>query len=185
MRIALVLSVLLAALVVQSSCAGALLTEGSGPDARFRHRELGYAVGYPSVLAEPGWRIEDFDEADLVVRHREGSLWALASQCRDTAAGIELLAGELARAAGGEALGPREPVRQAGLDGVSQRLERLEGDRRLQIKTVTLRGARCTYDWILITPSSERMAELEPRFDSWLRSFEPGPQELPLASGER
>ena len=177
MRIALVLEVLLAVLLLQGGCAGALLSAGSGPDARFRHRELGYEVAYPSVLSEPGWRIERLDDADLLVRDREGSLWALASSCRETAAGLELLAGELARAVGGRTLGPGDELEQAGLPGISQRLERQEDGQRLQIKTVTLRGARCTYDWILIAPNSGRMAELEPRFDAWLASFVPGPQE--------
>jgi len=182
MRIALVIEVFLVALVFQSGCAGALLTVGSGPDARFRHRELGYEVAYPSVLSEPGWSIEKLDDADLLVRHREGSLWALASNCRETAAGLELLAGELARAVGGRKLGPVQPLEQAGLPGIGQRLEREEDDRRLQIKTVTLRGSRCTYDWVLIAPTPERMELLEPRFDAWLESFEPGPEERPTES---
>ncbi len=185
MRIALVLVVLLAALVFQSGCAGALLSAGSGPDARFRHRKLGYEVAYPSVLSEPGWRIERLDDADLLVRQREGSLWALASSCRETAAGLKLLAGELARAVGGRALGPGELLEQAGLPGISQRLERVEDGRRLEIKTVTLRGTHCIYDWILVAPTPERMAELEPRFDAWIESFEPGPQDRPTGSGER
>ena len=184
MRIVLAVEVLLAALVFQSGCAGALLSAGSGPDARFQHRELGYEVAYPSVLSEPGWSIERLDDADLLVRHGEGSLWALASNCRETAASIDLLALELARAVGGRSLGPGQSIEQAGLPGISQRLERVEDDRPLQIKTVTLRGVRCTYDWILIAPTSERMAELEPRFDAWLESFEPGAKDRPTESRE-
>ena len=165
-------------LCILSACAGALLQSGTGAEARFQHRELGYSIAYPSVLSEPGWEIERLENADLLVRHPEGSLWSLASTCRATSAGVETLAGELARAAGGSAIGRATPIEHAGLEGLSQRLEGTEDGRSLEIKTVTLRGARCTYDWILIAPSEARREALEPAFDAWWQSFEPGPGEF-------
>ena len=180
MRLALVPLVL-----VLASCAGVLLPAGSDREPRFRHRELGYEIAYPEVLSEPGWETGRLDEADLLVRHGEGSLWALASTCRATRTPLRLLAAELARATGGTPLGPAEGVVQAGIEGLSQRLERVEDGQRLQIKTVTLRGARCTYDWILIAPDEGRLAELEPGFDRWWRSFDPGPTDGPIDRRER
>jgi hypothetical protein len=161
--------------LVLSGCAGKLLTFGKGETARFRHRELGYEIAYPSVLTQPGWSIYRLDESDLLVRHTDGSSWALSSSCRATAASLEMLAGELARAANGQSRKGGRSVRHAGLQGWVQRLERREGDQVLEIKTVTLRGPQCTYDWILLAPSDDRLAELKGPFDAWWRSFEPGP----------
>ena len=56
---------------------------------------------------------------------------------------------------------PQQPLRVARdvgeepVDG--PHLVRVEADRLLQLKTVTLRGAHCTYDWILIAPSEARL----------------------------
>lgn len=173
MRIALVIPLVL----VVSACSGVFLRSGSGAETRYRHRELGYEIAYPSVVSEPGWQMERLDQADLAFRHPEGSIWALASNCRTTRAAIGLLASELARATGGTALGTATALEYRGLEGLVQRLERVEGSRRLQIKTLTLRGKRCTYDWILIAPSEARFGALEKPFDDWWMSFEPGPDE--------
>ena len=175
MRIALAIPFL----VVLGACSGVFLMSGTGAEARFRHRELGYEIAYPDVLSEPGWSIQRLAEADLVISHPEGSIWALASTCRASNAGLRVLTGELARATGGHVLGPGISLQQAGLEGLSQRLERVGEGRRLQIKTVTLRGARCTYDWVLIAPSPGRLSALERRFDEWWGSFERGPKESP------
>jgi hypothetical protein len=161
-------------------CGGKLLVFGQGESTRFRHRELGYEIAYPSVLDQPGWSTQRLDESDLLVVHDDGSSWALASNCRETAASLELLAGELARAADGRAAQTRgRPIEQAGLQGWMQRIRRREGDRWVEIKTVTLRGNRCTYDWIFVAPSAERLDALESAFDEWWQSFEPGPGERP------
>jgi hypothetical protein len=157
------------------ACSGKFLTFGRGGETRFRHRELGYEIAYPSVLTRPGWSTVDLDESDLLVQHTDGSAWALASNCRGTSASVELLAAELARATNGS---PRERghrIEHAGLEGWVQRLERKEGDRVVEIKTVTLRGPQCTYDWILVAPSVARLEALEGPFDAWWQSFVPGP----------
>jgi hypothetical protein len=159
-------------------CSGKFLSSGEGEATRFRHRALGYEIAYPAVLAEPGWVIAKLDQSDLLVRHDDGAAWTIASNCRATSARVETLAAELGRATEGNELGPGEAISHAGLAGWTQNFERNEGGRRIRIKTVTLRGARCTYDWILLAPSLERFEELEPRFDQWWQSFEPGPQEL-------
>ena len=173
MRVVLVVLLLLCL----SGCGGKLLSSGSGDAARFRHRELGYEIAYPSVLGRAGWSVARLDESDLLVRHPDGSAWAVASNCRSTSASIRVLAAELARATGGRPLREGAPIEHAGLEGWSQRLERVEGERVLQIKTVTLRGPRCTYDWIGVAPDAARWRGLEPLFDAWWQSFEPGPAE--------
>lgn len=166
-------------------CGGKLLVSGQGEAARFRHRELGYEIAYPGVLGEPGWSTEALDASDLLVRHEDGAAWALSSSCRATATPVELLAAELARAAGG---GGRDrsgrPIRHAGLEGWMQRLETREDGTMLAIKTVTLRGPRCTYDWILVAPTIARLEDLESAFDVWWQSFVPGPGDRPGGSLE-
>jgi len=166
-------------LLLLAGCSTKLLASGQGEEARFQHRELGYTIAYPSVLNRPDWETRRIDESDLLVRHPDSSAWALSSQCRATLARPRLLAGELARATGGSLVEPGHAIRHANLDGWSQRLVRREGERVLEIKTVTLRGTRCTYDWILLAPSPARFAELEPAFDRWWQSFEPGPTDRP------
>jgi len=156
-------------------CAGTFLFAEDEDGPRYRHRELGYEIDYPSVLSGTGWQIQQLDESDLLVRHRDGSAWAVASNCRATVARVETLAAELARATGGRALEPGRPIVHAGLDGWSQRLEGSDNGHPIDIKTVTLRGPRCTYDWILLAPDVERLDALEADFDAWWQSFEPGP----------
>lgn len=181
MRVGLALLLLLLLGVTLASCAGKFLSSGSGSEARYRHRELGYEIAYPSVLSQPGWQAASLDESDLLVRHPDGSAWALASNCRATKAPVRVLAAELARATGGTARVEGGPIEHAGLAGWSQRLERIEKGRRLELKTVTLRSDRCTYDWILIAPDATRLAALEPPFDRWWQSFEPGPADRETA----
>mgnify|MGYP005843453985 CR=1 FL=1 len=172
----------LAAVVV--GCSGKLVAlESERGPGRYRHRELGYEIDFPSILGEPGWSRGSVEGSDLVFEHRDGSAWTLASHCRRTATPVSLLAAELARAAPAapEDDGVRVdggPVQQAGLEGWAQRLETRVDGMSLTIKTVTLRGARCVYDWVLLTPTRPRLEALEPRFDAWWRSFRPGPGEL-------
>ena len=97
---------------------------------------------------------------------------------------VRFLAAELARATGGRTKVEGVAIEHAGLPGISQHLVRVEADRLLQLKTVTLRGAHCTYDWILIAPSEARLKELEPLFDAWWQSFEPGPGERETGDGQ-
>ena len=162
-------------------CGGKLVAlDGESGQARYRHRELGYEIDLPSVLGEPGWSRESLEGSDLVFVHRDGSAWTLASTCRRTATPVSLLAAELARAVqagdGGRAEGG--PVQQAGLEGWAQRLETRADGVSLRIETVTLRGARCVYDWVLLAPTRRRLEALEPGFEAWWRSFRPGPGEL-------
>lgn len=174
-------AVLLAVAAALVGCSGKLVAlDGESGRARYRHRELGYEIDFPSVLGEPGWSRGSLEGGDLVFEHRDGSAWTLASHCRRTATPASLLAAELARAArDGNGVRPEGgPVQWAGLEGWAQRLETSADGTSLAIKTVTLRGARCVYDWILLAPTRRRLEELEPRFDAWWRSFQPGPDEL-------
>lgn len=178
--------VLLLGVATAAGCAGkAFVVEAveEGDPGRLRHRELGYRIALPALLGQPGWSREDLEQSDLLIRHRDGSAWALASHCRSAGTPVGLLAAELARAAraGGQARG--EPLQHAGLEGFVQRLEAREDGAMLPIKTVTLRGARCTFDWILVAPTTRRLEELEGAFDAWWQSFEPGPRDR--LSGER
>jgi len=172
---------LLSVLLAVFGCSGKLVAlDRENGGGRFRHRELGYEIDFPSVLGEPGWSRGSLEGSDLIVVHRDGSTWTLASHCRRTATPVPLLAAALARAArdgdGGRPEG--ESVQQAGLEGWAQRLETSADGGAWVIKTVTLRGARCVYDWILLAPTRRQLEDLEPRFDGWWRSFRPGAGEI-------
>jgi len=129
------------------------------------------------VLASPGWRQVDIEESDFAVRDLDGSSFALASSCRATKATPRQLAEQLRRASRAKPVGQGETLEHAGLAGFAQELERVEGGAWVRIRTVTLRGARCTYDWILLAPDAQRLATLRPVFDAWWQSFVPGPDE--------
>ena len=86
------------------------------------------------------------------------------------------------RASRAKPVGPGEELEQAGLPGFAQDLERVEGSAWIRIRTLTLRGARCTYDWILLAPDAERLTALRPAFDAWWQSFVPASVEREQAA---
>ena len=169
-------------LALLAGCAA--MFERTTPDGqgRFRHRVLDYSIDRPSVLALPGWTTVQFEESDFAVRQTDGSSFALASNCRATKASPRQLAFQMMRASRAKPVGPGEELEQAGLPGFAQDLERVEGSAWIRIRTLTLRGARCTYDWILLAPDAERLAALRPAFDAWWQSFVPAPVEREQAA---
>jgi hypothetical protein len=170
--------------LVCGGCAGSrAVFEPEGPN-RLHHRRLDYSIDRPAVEGLPGWRRVELDESDLAVRHGDGSALALASSCRATKATPRQLAFHLRHASGATLVGVGVDVEQAGLPGHAQALERVEGPAWTRMDTVTLRGARCTYDFLLVAPDAERLAELEPAFESWWRSFRPAAAELVEADAE-
>jgi hypothetical protein len=167
-----------------AGCAGSRSAFEPEGASRLHHRRLGYAIDRPAVLDEPGWRVVELDESDFVARHGDGSALALASTCRATKATPRQLAFHLRHASGATPVGVGEDVEQAGLPGYAQALERVEGGAWTRMQTVTLRGARCTYDFILVAPDAERLAGLRPGFEAWWHGFTPAAAELaPAAAG--
>ncbi len=169
-------------LALLPGCAAKLERTTVDGQGRFRHRVLDYSIDRPTVLALPGWKIVQFEESDFAVRHTDGSSFALASNCRATKASPRQLASQMMRASRAKPVGPGEELEQAGLPGFAQDLERVEGGAWIRIRTLTLRGARCTYDWILLAPDAERLAALRPAFDAWWQSFVPAPVEREKAA---
>ncbi len=157
----------------------AVAADERGGAERLGHPALGYRIDRPDVLDEPGWQIQSLDSADLYLAHESGASFALTSECRSTAASPAQLARQLARAADGgvDGVSGRRLVHH-GLPGFRQRLTRREDGRRVRVETVTLRGVRCTYDLIAISPEGPAQAELADRFDRWWRSFVPATREL-------
>lgn len=170
-------------LVSALGCGGRFVVLEKDAGVRFRHRDLGYEIDKPPILGEHGWAMAELEGSDLLVRHPDGAVWAIASSCRPTSASARMLAAELARATGGRPRGRGQAVEHAGLPGWTQRLERREGEQRIEIKTVTLRGVRCTYDWMLVAPNVERFDALETGFEAWWQSFVPAPTERPAGAG--
>ncbi len=171
----LYISILVLALL--PGCAAKLESTAADGHGRFRHRTLHYTIDRPGVLEQPGWKTVRFEESDFAARHTDGSAFALASSCRATKASPRQLAFQLMRASRAKPVGPGEELEHAGLAGFAQDLERVEGAAWIRIRTLTLRGARCTYDWILLAPDAERIASLRPAFDAWWQSFVPAPVE--------
>lgn len=171
-----ILTVLLAVSLL-AGCAGRLATTRSGDRERFEHRTLHYTIDRPSLLDEPGWRRVRIDESDFALRHADGSAFALASSCRPTRASAAQLAFHLLHANQAKRIGAGESLEHRGLPGFAQTLERVEGDRWIRIRTVTLRGAQCSYDWFLIAPDEVRLEALRPAFEAWWQSFEPPARE--------
>ncbi len=176
------LGVCLFLLALLPGCAAKLESTTRDGQGRFHHRVLDYSIDRPSVLALPGWKTVEFQESDFAVRHTDGSSFALASNCRATKASPRQLASQMMRASRAKPVGPGEEFEQAGLPGFAQDLERVEGGAWIRIRTLTLRGARCTYDWILLAPDAERLAALRPAFDAWWQSFVPAPVEREKAA---
>jgi hypothetical protein len=169
-------------IVLLTGCASRLASTTSNGRERFEHRTLHYTVDRPSVLAEPGWKRVRIEESDFAVRHRDGSAFALASSCRPTRATAAQLAFHVLHATRSKRIGAGEEIEHRGLPGFVQTLERVEDGAWLRIRTVTLRGAECSYDWFLLAPDEARLEALRPAFDAWWQSFEPAPRERASAT---
>ena len=164
-------------LLVVTGCASRLESTNADGRARLVHPTLGYAIDPPAVLAAPGWKRIRIAETDLALRHRDGSISALASSCRPTRATPAQLAFHVRHAIGGERIGEGTDFEHRGLAGHAQTLERVEDEDWIRIRTVTLRGAECSYDWFLLAPDPARFDALRPAFDAWWQSFEPAARE--------
>ena len=117
------------------------------------------------------------DASDYAVRNSDGSTFALTSSCRATRATPQQLAFHLMHSNDAKRIGPGEALEHQGLAGFGQTLEHVEGGSWVRIRTVTLRGAHCTYDWLLLAPDPERLEALRPAFDAWWQSFVPAARE--------
>lgn len=174
----LVLPVLVLGVALLAGCASRLAPTSADGRDRFEHRTLHYTIDRPSILDEPGWKRVRIDESDFAVRHRDGSAFALASSCRPTRATAAQLAFHVLHATRSKRIGAGEEIEHQGLPGFVQTLERVEGGVWIRIRTVTLRGAECSYDWFLLAHDEARLAALRPAFDAWWQSFEPAAREL-------
>lgn len=159
-------------------CASRLESTRTDGHARFVHKTLRYTIDRPPVLDTPDWKRVRAPETDLGVRHRDGSTFALVSSCRPTRATPAQLAFHVLHASGGKRVGEETALEHRGLAGYAQTLERVEGDLWMRIRTVTLQGAECSYDFFLLAPDAARFEALLPTFDHWWQSFEPAAREL-------
>jgi len=107
----------------------------------------------------------------------DGSAFALVSTCRRTRASPRQLAFGLMRSSGGRRIGEGEALEHAGLPGFLQTLERAEDGHWIRLRTVTLVGARCAYDFFLVAPDADRLAALAPAFEVWWQGFVPADAE--------
>lgn len=157
---------------VSLGCASDPITT-QGP--RYRHRTLGYEIGFPSSqFAE--WERFEVKGADLAFRTRsqdsgpaETSTMSLQSACRKTAADPSMLARHLRIGLDQPKLLSSGPVEVDGRDAWQQVFDTREQDHSVRVKTVTVLAGGCTFDWILIARGD--FEPLERSFDAWWASF--------------
>ena len=104
---------------------------------------------------------------------------SLSSRCKGPLAEPELLARHLRIGIPEHVLRQSEAVDAGTLVGWQQVFDATQGGAVVRVKTVTLVGEPCAFDWVLTAKNGEGFEEAEPVFDAWWRSLE-----LPGASAE-
>jgi hypothetical protein len=156
-----------------TACAGDWVSRGPSLEG-FRHRARGWEVELPPPSDGGTWERVEVAGAALSFRGQGdllGASMSLVSECPGSEAPPAVLARHLVIGIDDRALVHAGPVQLRGLPGWSQTFDAVEGERSIRLKTVTLAGSDCTFDWILVTPDS--FDRIERGFDRWWRSFRP------------
>lgn len=164
------------ALPMACGCASPLLAEDGG----FRDTKYGFWVAAPPPLAPP-WERADVEGAVLSYR-RPGPTWmSLQVRCKTPLASPRILARHLLFGL------PEYTIREAfaaegDLPGWVQVFDtRTDDGRVVRVKTVTLVGRGCVFDWILTAHGGQGFAQSAASFDAWwptLRLDEEGAGEV-------
>lgn len=155
----------LVALPLLAACAGPLVASDGG----FRHREQGWRIAAPEPV-EPPWRRVSIAGALLAYRRPDGTFMSFQSRCDKPRAAPQIMARHLLIGLPPRTLEASGPVVVGVRPGWTQTVDVEDGSRRLRVKTVTVVGDRCTFDWILSSRGGFEAAE--PSFDAWWSSFE-------------
>jgi hypothetical protein len=155
-----------------SSCAGDLVAVGTGREAAYRHRVLGYRIAVPEDEEEGGWRRIDVEGAALAFRDGRGSTVSLLSRCRGSGADPRILARQLRIGLSKPILLESGPLEVDGEPGWFQVFDTESNEARVRVKTVTTRVDSCTIDFVLVAADS--YPDVEARFDRWWQSFDRG-----------
>jgi len=156
-------------------------------EGRWWNRELGYFIDAPrsagstvdaqgtskSAASPQRWESIRVSGADLAYRGSDGSLMTLLSECRAVAeARPGLLARQLLIGLGERELVASHPIALRGNPGWQQVFRTLDGSTQLEVRSVTIRGSRCTFDCVWVGRVG---AESVRDFERWWSSFERDP----------
>ena len=158
-------------------------------DGSYRHPELGYRIALPlgeaaavdAVDAVDVWGLLSVEGADLAFRQlkpepgQQPALMALISECGRGSENLSIVARQLLIGLRDRALRQAAPLALRGSPGWMQVFDiTLEGeDSAVRVKTISIRHAGCTFDWVLVAPGPFRLPEQQ--FDAWWSSFERPP----------
>ncbi len=154
-------------------CAGDLVILDRAGTPSYGHRGVGYVIAHPPQEdSQDDWSPIRVEGADLAFRHATGPAISMSSSCRKTRATPSQLARHLmigtpdrkSRAAG--------RLDHHGNEGWWQMMDSVENGEDVRIKTVTLVGGGCVFDWVLISSRPATFVAVEPLFDRWWASFE-------------
>jgi len=161
---------------IAAGCASNPFTTRTTPEGVFLVNEtLGYAISRPPWADEPGWRPVDIEEADLAWTDGRGTTISLGTSCPRTRASVPMLARHVAIGTERTSVLSTGPDRVDGAPGWTQTFDTVENGATVRVKAVTAQAGGCVYDWLLVSPSTDRFARLEPRFDDWVASWRPPP----------
>ena len=153
------------------ACTGPLRETPEG----FLHERHGYRVGAPPA-ADASWKRVRVDGSVLAYRREVVSQppvrMTLSSRCRVPLAEPELLARHLRIGVAEHVVRQSEAVEASPLSGWQQVFDVTQDGAVVRVKTVTLVGDTCAYDWVLTARDGAGFEEAEPTFDAWWRSLE-------------
>ncbi len=169
--IALVVSATLASMTLWGPAGCAALRTPGGD--RFVHPKRGYSIRWPG----PEWERIHVAKADLALRRPDGSTLTLIRRCGIPLAEPRVMARHLRFGLEEAHVSFEGPVATPWGDSAwEQRFEAQSDGKRVAVKAITCVRGRCVYDWVSTT--AEASSSVEPLFDAWWRSFEPGPAPL-------
>jgi hypothetical protein len=151
-------ALVLGAVVALTACAGRRIEQG------VYHSTKGYRVTLPGA----DWAVAEVSQADLELRHQDGTAAMLANaQCDDRARtrSADLLLGHLLIGIRGRATIEQEVVSLNGRSAVHRVLDgRLDADEApTRIEAYVMKDERCVYDLVYAAPPSS--------FDTWRPEF--------------
>jgi hypothetical protein len=156
-------------------CAASPLQPVEGGFGDSKH---GYRIGVPPK-AEPRWRRLEV-EGSLLAFERPGPIrMTFSSRCGVPLTRPQLLARHLRIGIPAHVVRAEGPVGLGGLEGWQQVFDADAERGAVRVKTVTITGNGCAFDWVLIAREASDFEPAERDFDAWWQTFalDPAPVE--------
>jgi hypothetical protein len=159
------------------SCAASPLAPVDGGFVDARH---GYRIGVPPA-AEPPWRAEKVS-GSLLGYERPGPIrMTFSSRCGVPLTRPQLLARHLRIGIPAHVVRAEGPVALGAIEGWQQVFDADAERGAVRIKTVTLTGNGCAFDWVLIAREAVDFEPAERDFDAWWQTFALEPAQIEVA----